>query len=268
MNFLQDPLTSPQVVAFLTAHLADMHATSPAESVHALDLAAYQTPAIRLWTAWEGERLLGTVALQQLSATSGELKSMRVEPSLRGQGIGRALLQHAEQMASNAGWRTLYLETGSMDFFQPARQLYLQAGFVHCGPFATYTEDPLSVYMMKSLQGGADVTEPVARQLAAYNAKDLAAFVRCYHPDIAVYRALNTPPVLQGIAAFRQFYAEQRFSLPVLHADVLTRMVIGQTVIDHERVIGIGPEPTEVAVIYTVKQGLITQVLFLGPGSE
>jgi putative acetyltransferase len=43
------------------------------------------------------------------------------------------------------------LETGSMDFFIPARSLYARAGFVPCGPFGSYAEDPYSVFMTRSL---------------------------------------------------------------------------------------------------------------------
>jgi putative acetyltransferase len=43
------------------------------------------------------------------------------------------------------------LETGSMDAFEPARKLYAKFGFTYCGPFATYVENPNSVFMTKEL---------------------------------------------------------------------------------------------------------------------
>lgn len=262
MQIIPDPLTSPAVIALLEGHLTDMYATSPPESVHALDIAKLKAPDIRFWTAWEEGELLGCVALKLHSAKLGEIKSMRTAPAARGKGFGRVLLQHLEQEAKQLGLVELYLETGSMDFFLPARRLYESAGFVHCGPFADYTEDALSTYMMKNLQTAADVAEPVQRQLLAYNAKDLAAFVRCYHPDILVYRMPNTTPALQGLAAFSQFYASERFGNAALHAEVLSRQVIGNKVLDHERISGLLDTPYEVAVVYEVKHGLITTVWF------
>lgn len=262
MQIISDPLTSPAVIALLEGHLADMYATSPPESVHALDIAKLKAPDIRFWTAWEEGELLGCVALKLHSAKLGEIKSMRTAPAARGKGFGRVLLQHLEQEAKQLGLIELYLETGSMDFFLPARRLYESAGFVHCGPFADYTEDALSTYMMKNLQVALDAAEPVQRQLLAYNAKDLAAFVRCYHPDILVYRMPNTTPALQGITAFSQFYATERFDNTALHAEVLSRQVIGNKVIDHERISGLLDAPYDVAVVYEVKHGLITTVWF------
>jgi putative acetyltransferase len=50
------------------------------------------------------------------------------------------------------GYRRVSLETGSMQAFEPARQLYAQSGFNFCGPFADYSEDPNSVFMTKNLK--------------------------------------------------------------------------------------------------------------------
>ncbi|WP_366914883.1 nuclear transport factor 2 family protein [Alkalimonas sp.] len=116
--------------------------------------------------------------------------------------------------------------------------------------------------MHKNLLVPADMAEPVQRQLEAYNAKDLAAFCRCYHPDIAIYRMPASSPALKGLDALRQFYASERFTLPALRAEVLSRMVVGNKVIDHERVHGLSDRPSEVAVVYQVEAGLITKAWF------
>jgi len=138
----------PAVVALLTEHLADMYASSPAESVHALDLSGLQRPGIWFWSLWHtNDDIVGCVALKQLSARHAELKSMRTANRYRGQGFGRQLLQHAVTQAHQLGFNQLSLETGSTDFFAPARQLYETYGFVRSGPFADYSEDPYSVFM-------------------------------------------------------------------------------------------------------------------------
>jgi hypothetical protein len=41
----------------------------------------------------------------------------------------------------------LSIETGSGDFFKPARELFQKIGFKKCPPFAHYKEDPNSCYM-------------------------------------------------------------------------------------------------------------------------
>lgn len=106
------------------------------------------------------------------------------------------------------------------------------------------------------------VETPVQRQLAAYNARDLDRFVAEYSDDVRVFRAPSGLPVLEGKAAFAAHYAEHRFGLPNLHADVLARMVVGNKVIDHERVSGVRDDPFDAAVVYEVVDGSIRTVWF------
>lgn len=101
-------------------------------------------------------------------------------------------------------------------------------------------------------------------QLDAYNARDIDAFVAAYTDDVAVYRAPATAPVIVGKAAFAEHYRRHRFTLPGLHAELVARMVIGHTVIDHERVTGLGPAPVEVAAVYEVTPKGIARVWFFG----
>jgi putative acetyltransferase len=153
MRFRLDDLNGPEIAAFLTEHLEDMHANSPPESVHALDLSGLRKPEISFWTLWEANRLIACCALKELDASHGELKSMRVARSERGRGIGAVLVEHLLAEARRRRYTRLSLETGSMDFFVPARRLYARFGFIECGPFATYHEDPNSKFMTLSLNG-------------------------------------------------------------------------------------------------------------------
>ena len=140
------------VLALLGEHLTDMYATSPAESVHALDPTALTAPGITFWTA-RGDQgaLLGCVALKELAPADAELKSMRTTTIARGRGIGTALLAHVIAEATGRGYRTVHLETGTQDYFAPARRLYERAGFVECPPFADYRLDPHSVFYRLTL---------------------------------------------------------------------------------------------------------------------
>ncbi|HYF42170.1 MAG TPA: GNAT family N-acetyltransferase [Ramlibacter sp.] len=151
MKIERDDLTRPQVHALLEEHLADMHEWSPPESVHALDLDRLRSPDITFWTAWEGDTLLASGALKELSPTHGEIKSMRTPKALRRRGAGRAMLVHLLAEARTRGYRRLSLETGSQDTFEPARQLYARAGFRPCGPFGDYRPDPYSCFMTLEL---------------------------------------------------------------------------------------------------------------------
>jgi putative acetyltransferase len=135
----------------LSDHLADMFAASPADSVHALDPAALSGPAITFWTARQDSELLGCGALKQLQHGQGEIKSMRTATHARGRGIAALLLTHILEEARQAGYHRLYLETGSQDFFAPARRLCQRHGFSICPPFADYVHDPNSVHMTLDL---------------------------------------------------------------------------------------------------------------------
>ncbi|WP_438854332.1 GNAT family N-acetyltransferase [Agromyces sp. M3QZ16-3] len=145
-------LGDPRVIRLLEDHLADMFATSPAESVHALDVSALSEPEVTLWTIGEGEHLLGCVALKELDPAHGELKSMRTDAAARGRGLGARLLEHVLAEAARRGYARLSLETGSEEFFRPARTLYAKYGFEECAPFADYVLDPNSVFMTRELR--------------------------------------------------------------------------------------------------------------------
>ncbi|UDY24791.1 GNAT family N-acetyltransferase [Nocardioides sp. Kera G14] len=151
LRFELDDLTHPAVIRMLEEHLEDMHATSPAESVHALDLESLRAAGIAFWSAWDEDELRATGALKTLSGDRVELKSMRTARDARGQGVGAAMLAHLLGEARGAGAIAVLLETGSQEFFAPARRLYERAGFVVRGPFDDYVEDPNSVFMELAL---------------------------------------------------------------------------------------------------------------------
>ncbi|WP_371863349.1 GNAT family N-acetyltransferase [Cellulomonas terrae] len=157
MTIAADDPTAPDVLDLLGEHLADMFATSPAESVHALDPTALASPAITFWTARDSAgALLGCAALKALGPSDGELKSMRTTSAARGQGVGAALLAHVLAAAAERGLRTVHLETGTQDYFAAARRLYERAGFVECPPFADYALDPHSVFYRLTLNAPAE----------------------------------------------------------------------------------------------------------------
>ncbi|MES1991913.1 MAG: GNAT family N-acetyltransferase [Pseudomonadota bacterium] len=153
MNFriAVDDLSSAQVIALLVLHLASMHEQSPAESVHALDLAGLRRPEITFWGVWDGTVLAGCGALKELGPLQGELKSMRTDARYLRRGVASRLLIHMIGEARARGYQSLSLETGSQAGFVPARQLYSRFGFQPCGPFAEYRLDPNSVFMTMTL---------------------------------------------------------------------------------------------------------------------
>ena len=146
-----DDLSGENTRALIAFHLSGMHDTSPPESVHALDIEGLRDPSITFWSAWIDGDLAGIGALKTMDAERGELKSMRVDDRFRGSGVGRAILHHIVDVARARGMKSLWLETGSPDEFVPAQRLYESEGFVRCGPFEGYTDDPFSVFMTRTL---------------------------------------------------------------------------------------------------------------------
>lgn len=152
MEIKTGTLNHPQVLNLLTEHLADMNATSPPESVHALDVSSLSHESVTFWTAWQAGQLMGCAALKRLDSQHVELKSMRTASHARQQGVATLLLDHALDVAKREGVKRVSLETGSMAFFAPARALYEKSGFRYCDPFADYALDANSQFMTLTLE--------------------------------------------------------------------------------------------------------------------
>nr|WP_228374279.1 GNAT family N-acetyltransferase [Demequina phytophila] len=146
-----DPAT-PDVVELLTEHLADMHATSPACSVHALDVERLRAPHVTFVAARDDAGvLLGVGALAGLGEGHAELKSMRTARPARGRGVAAGVVRALLEVARANGVTRVSLETGTGDYFSAAHRLYEREGFAECGPFGTYTLDPFSRYYTREV---------------------------------------------------------------------------------------------------------------------
>ncbi|KQV94561.1 GNAT family N-acetyltransferase [Rhizobacter sp. Root1221] len=155
MRIEVDDLSRSAVHDLLSEHLANMYELSPPEQVFALDLSKLKSPDITFWTVWDDDMLLACGALKELTGAHGEIKSMRTPAKLRGRGAGRAVLNRIIEIAKQRGYKLLSLETGTHPAFLPAQQLYRSAGFQESGPFASYKEDPHSLFMELRLSQSA-----------------------------------------------------------------------------------------------------------------
>ena len=147
MDIREGGLDHPDVIALLREHLQGLAQLSPPESVHALGLDALRDPDVEFWSAWRDDALLGFGALKRLDDAHAEIKSMRTVRAHRREGVATALLRHILEESARRGLRRLSLETGSAPAFAPAHLLYQRFGFVACGPFSDYSDDPHSVFM-------------------------------------------------------------------------------------------------------------------------
>lgn len=104
----------------------------------------------------------------------------------------------------------------------------------------------------------------VQRQLDAYNARDIDAFMQCWAEGAQYFQHPSTV-LASGAAAIRARHVV-RFTEPNLHGALLYRTSVGNTVIDRERVTRTfpdGPGQVDVIAIYQVEDGLIAQAWFV-----
>ena len=151
MHITEADLDDQQVIELIKTHkrLA-AHESDPCAD-HALDMADFADPDITLWVIWQENIAVGTGALKQLDAHAGEIKTMFTDPDWRGQGLGAMMLEHLLAQARALKLNVLYLETGSWDYFIPARGLYRKHGFQDCPPFGDYRAHPDSTFMSCNL---------------------------------------------------------------------------------------------------------------------
>lgn len=145
-----DP-TDPDIAAILTAHLELMRASSPACSIHALDLDAYEASGTTLYALFEADSAVAVGGLREYAPGAFEIKSMHVPKAHRGRGLAQRILTHLLDVARARGGTMASLETGSQPVFAPAHGLYLAAGFRECPPFGDYALDPNSRFFTRAL---------------------------------------------------------------------------------------------------------------------
>ena len=141
----------PEVHELLTKHFIELRAASPEGSAHVLDIPGLRIPSIKFWSLWEKNQLMGCGALKFLDKDNGEFKSIRIHDNFRGKGYGSKIVNHLINEAKILKIKRLSIETGSGDFFAPARKLFNNCGFKPCPPFAHYKEDINSLYLTKFL---------------------------------------------------------------------------------------------------------------------
>lgn len=139
----------PEVIALIEELDAYQDSLYPPEARYALDLAALCQPDVVFVVARDALGHAQGCGAVVLRPQHGEIKRMYVRPAARGQGVARRLMQALEHAARARGCRQLLLETGPR---QPeALAFYTREGFERRGPFGSYPDHPLSVFMGKDL---------------------------------------------------------------------------------------------------------------------
>ncbi|AXB43401.1 GNAT family N-acetyltransferase [Amycolatopsis albispora] len=151
MKIVVDDLFGPEIAEFLAEHVSEMRSLTPLESKHALDLDDLRKPDVTFWSVYDDDALVGCGAIKALDTEHAELKSMRTSTTRKRGGVASFLLDHILAEARRMRFSRISLETGSAEFFRPARKLYEKFGFTYCEPFGEYRLDPHSVFMTRTL---------------------------------------------------------------------------------------------------------------------
>ena len=147
MKSIEGNFNSPEVNKLLISHFIELSSVSSADRGHVLDIPDLKNPSIKFWSLWENDQLIGCGALKFLDQEHGELKSIRVADSFRRKGNGFKVINHLINEAKELNIKKISLETGTGNFFTPARKLFDKCGFKVCEPFAHYKKDPDACYM-------------------------------------------------------------------------------------------------------------------------
>ncbi len=140
----------PEIRALLAASDAHSAALYPPGSRHLSSLESLKQKGVTFLVARQKGKAVGCGAIAPVPPHYAEIKRMFVDPSMRGKGLGRQLLERIEALALKDGLNLLRLETGVK---QPeATSLYRAAGFHMIGPFGSYKAAPMSVFMEKRLK--------------------------------------------------------------------------------------------------------------------
>jgi hypothetical protein len=105
--------------------------------------------------------------------------------------------------------------------------------------------------------------DAVERQLQAYNAHDIDAFLACFHDDVLIVDA-EGQEIMRGRPWLRQSYGPLFRDHPELRAEILWRERLGAYVVDVELVTGLADEPVRAVAIYHLDEnGQIDRVRFV-----
>ena len=144
----EDPRLRPIQALFCDADAASL-LLYPGEERIGPTAAFLVAAEVRFFAAWREGAIVGCGGYVPVADGVAELKRLFVAAAARGFGVGRVLLDAAEDLARREGFSRMRLETGFRA--ASALALYRAAGFAEAAPFGPHAADPSSRFMEKSL---------------------------------------------------------------------------------------------------------------------
>ncbi len=136
-----------EMVERLDASMKEMY---PPESTHLIPPEELSAGANRLFAVKVDGKLMGCGGIRIAGRDYAEIKRIYVDPSSRGLGLAKAILNRLESESRSLGLLEMKLETGTS---QPeAIRLFERCGYTQCPVFGDYPKnDPHSYFMRKTL---------------------------------------------------------------------------------------------------------------------
>ena len=142
IHIRRSTLASPDAGELIAALNAELTTTFPEPGASHFSLSDAQViPGDGAFlVAYLDDAVVGCGAVRRLDETTAEIKRMYVNPSVRGRGIGRALVEALEREARLIGVTKIVLETGTR--LASAIKLYEAMGYAHIPLFGEYLSSP------------------------------------------------------------------------------------------------------------------------------
>lgn len=140
---------TPDALALIDELEGELAPQYPAESRHGYSVSKLIAQGVAFFVVRVDGAPAGCGGVQLFGAEYGELKRMYTRPAYRGRRLAEQLVDQLANYALAHNVGLLRLETGIHQ--QAAIKLYERCGFVRCGPFGAYRDDPLSVFMEKRI---------------------------------------------------------------------------------------------------------------------
>lgn len=143
------------LVAQLNDHLLPL---SPLEFQFKMTVEQMADSATTLFVARDAAgKAVGMGALKMHGPELGEVKRMFTLPEVRGQRVGRQLLERIVDLARERKLPVVMLETGTGEGMAEAHRLYTRFGFTPRGPFLDYPDSEWSAFFELNLAAAARV---------------------------------------------------------------------------------------------------------------
>lgn len=154
-----NPIYQPKLLFFLEQCLPQSGRALDIQGHHSFYL-DIENNFLAFWCMFDGESIIGTVAVRNIDDENCELKSLYLLEQYHGRGYGRKLIQEAVSFAKKQGYKKMYLDTLSTS--KKAIALYQKMGFVDTEKYFQSVRS--DVFMVLDLKRSSYTIRPIQQK--------------------------------------------------------------------------------------------------------